>query len=163
MISDNRKDNYINRKFICANCGSEQEFVHHKTFEDFNHELDGMAYCYDGFCYNCRKNVEVYIDKQTHEIYTSRIDYFKKFPERYDLKKYLGFLVDRLDWIKSKSEKIYKNPMLKMDESVRKEIAEINKMTDFRIIDTFSFMHELLLDKNDKKYIVDIKKIENEE
>lgn len=163
MISDNRKDNYINKKFICPKCGSEQEFTYCKTFGDFNHELDGMAYCYDSFCLNCHNSVEVYIDKNTHEIYTSRIDYFKKFPERYDLKKYLGFLVDRLDWIKSESEKIYKNPMLKMDESVRKEIAEINKATDFRTIDTFSFMHELLLDKNDKKYIVDIKKIENEE
>lgn len=160
MISDNRKDDYINRKFICPHCGSEQEFVHHKTFSDFNHELDGMAYCYDGFCYNCHRSVDVYIDKATHEIYTSRIDYFKKYPERYDLKKYLGFLVDRLDWIKSKSEELYKNPMLKMDESVRKEMAEMNKCAEFRSL--YPFIHELLLDKNDKKYIVDIKKIKEE-
>lgn len=156
MISDNRKDNYINKKFICPKCGSEQEFTYCKTFGDFRHELDGMAYCYDSFCLNCHNSVEVYIDKHTHEIYTSKIEYFKKFPERYDLKKYLGFLVDRIDWIKNKSEELYKNPMLEMEENVRKDLAEMNKCAEFRSL--YPFIHELLLDKNDEKYIVDIRK-----
>lgn len=158
MISDNRKDNYINKKYICPHCGSEQEFTYCKTFGDFRSELDKMAYCYDGFCLNCHNSTQIYIDKETHEIYTSRLEYFKKFPERYDLKKYLGFLIDRLDFIKNKSEELYKNPILKMEESVRKEIAEMNKCAEFRSL--YPFIHELLLDKNDKKYIVDIKKVE---
>lgn len=157
MISDNRKNkDSIVKNYICPYCGSKEKMIINGL--SGLSVYDGKAYLYDCFCRNCKKYNSIYIDIVTKEIYTTHREYYTAFPERYDLKKYLGFLVDRIDCIRQETQEILENSRLRVDKEILEKIKSWNEVCNFRSIDTYSLLQDLLLDPKDEKYIVDIKK-----
>lgn len=157
MISDNRKNwDRTVKKYICPHCGSKERMIVDK---DIGVEIcDGKAYLYNCFCQNCEEFNSIYIDIDTKKVYTSPKEYYKTFPERYDLKKYLSFLVHRIDVIRQETQEMLENNILKVDKEIMEKIKRWNEICNFRINNRYSLLQELLLDPKDEKYIIDIKK-----
>lgn len=48
----------------------------------------------------------------------------------------------------------------KLEKDLKEKLKDLNGVCDFRSIDTYCLIQELVNDKNDKKYEIDIKKVE---
>lgn len=156
---------YVVMKYICPHCNSQEKFIVEKDFKNsyIIGGYDGNTYLIDTACNKCKKLNQIYVDRETKKIYTTNIEFYMAFPERYDLKKMLYYLVDRIDFIKTKTKEFLDKEGYKLDKTIREEIEEWNEICDFRSIDMYCLIQELIDDRNDQKYIVTVKKKESKE
>lgn len=162
MISDSRKNKrYITKEYICPHCNSKEKFVVKENYED-EFIFDKKAYSHDCYCSKCNEYNSIYIDIETEQMYISRKEYYLAFPDRYDLKKYLKFLVDRIDYIRVETNRILDEFDYKLEKDLKEKLKDLNSVSNFRSLDIYCLIQELINDKNDEEYEIDIKKIKNE-
>lgn len=161
MISNNREDNYITKKYICPHCGNEEKFVVKKDFEDVyiigGH--NGNTYLIDSFCSKCKELNQIFVDRETKKIYTTDKEFYTAFPERYNLKRILYHLVNRIDFVRIKTKEFLETEGFKVDKEVREKIKEWSDICNFRRLEMYCLIQELIDDKSNKKYEIDIKKL----
>ncbi len=151
-----KKDYEKKEKVKCPFCGKEV-WIQFDCLHDYVDTIEAETYI--GFCDNCKGFVSRFIDKSEKD-FIGKSAFYKAHPEKYDLKKYMWFLLERLKLIKKDCDDFLEN-----NKNLPKEIKDFieccfntasipNKDTD----DRFDFLIELSKDLLDKKYEIIINK-----
>ena len=154
-----KKDHAEDKKKVkCPFCGEETYIEFNCMINDYM--IDTVkTVTYTGFCNNCGGMISRFIDKDKKE-FIGKNEFYKAHPEKYDLKKYIWFLLKNLELIKKHCENFLENnkTLTKEIKDLVKYCSDVATPASSNTDDRFDFLIELAQDLLDEKYEIIINK-----